>query len=46
MAGDNMTFADIDLMVSVGFMAWVKQSIPEDCVNLKEWYERITTQLG
>ena len=46
MAGDNMTFADIDLMVSVGFMAWVKQSVPEDCANLNDWYERVTTQLG
>ena len=45
-AGDNITFADIDLLVSVDFMAWVKQSIPEDCVNLKSWYERASAQLN
>ena len=43
--GENLSFADIDLLVSVGFMAWVKQSIPEDCVNLKAWYERVSAQL-
>ena len=46
LAGDNMTFADIDLLVSVDFMAWVKQSIPEDCVNLKAWYARASAQLN
>lgn len=45
-AGDNMTFADIDLLVSVEFMGWVKQSIPEDCVNLKAWCERASAQLN
>lgn len=45
MAGDNLTFADIDLLVSVDFMAWVKQSIPEDCTNLKSWQERAAAQL-
>jgi len=39
-AGDNFTFADIDLLVSVDFMAWVKQSVPEECTSLKAWYER------
>ena len=46
LAGDNMSFADIDLLVSVDFMGWVKQSIPEDCVNLKAWYARASAQLS
>jgi len=39
-AGDNFSLADIDLMVSIDFMAWVKQSVPDQCEQLKSWYER------
>ena len=28
------------------FMAWVKQSIPEDCTHLKAWYARAKAELG
>ena len=45
LAGDNFTFADIDLLVIVGFMAWVKQSGPEECTHLKAWYERAAAEL-
>ena len=45
LAGDNLTFADIELLVGVNFMGWVKQSIPEDCSNLKAWYERAAAEL-
>ena len=45
MVGDNLTFADIDLLVGVDFLAWVKQSIPEDCNHLKAWYERASAEL-
>ena len=44
-AGDNLTFADIELLISVDFLGWVKQSIPEDCNNLKAWYERASAEL-
>jgi glutathione S-transferase len=43
--GDNLTFADIDLLVCINFMAWVKQSVPENCTNLKAWYERASAEL-
>jgi glutathione S-transferase len=46
LAGENFTFADIDLLVAVDFMAWVKQSIPEECVHLKAWYQRAKAELG
>jgi glutathione S-transferase len=46
LAGDNFTFADIDLLVMVDFMAWVKMSVPEECTHLKAWYERAKTELG
>jgi len=46
LAGDNFTFADIDLLVGVDFMAWVKQSVPEECTHLKAWYERAAAELA
>jgi glutathione S-transferase len=46
LAGDNFTFADIDLLVSVDFMAWVKQTIPEDCSHLRAWYDSAKAELG
>lgn len=46
LAGDNFTFADIDLLVSVEFMGWVKQTIPEDCNHLLAWYESAKVELG
>ncbi|MBE9539542.1 MAG: glutathione S-transferase family protein [Proteobacteria bacterium] len=45
-AGDNFTFADIDLLVAVDFMAWVKQSVPDECAHLKAWYERASAVLA
>jgi len=46
LAGDNFTFADIDLLVSIEFMAWVKQTIPEDCNHLRAWYDSAKAELG
>lgn len=46
LAGDNFTFADIDLLAAVDFMAWVKESVPEECVNLKAWYERAKAEVA
>ena len=40
LAGDNFSLADIDLMATIDFMAWVKQSVPDECVHLKNWRER------
>lgn len=44
-AGDNFSFADIDLLVAVDFMAWVKQSVPDECTHLKAWYEKASAQM-
>jgi glutathione S-transferase len=46
LAGDNFSFADIDLVASIGFMAWVKQSIPDECGHLKAWHERAQAELA
>ncbi len=45
-AGDSITYADIDLFCLVEFSGWVKQGIPEDCGNLKDWHTRATAELG
>ena len=45
-AGDEVSFADIDLLVGIEFLGWVKQSIPEDCTHLKAWYERAAAELA
>jgi glutathione S-transferase len=39
-AGENFSLADIDLLVSIDFMGWVKQSVPDECVHVKSWHER------
>jgi glutathione S-transferase len=44
-AGDKLSFADIDLLVAIDFCGWVKEGIPEQCSHLKAWYERAAAEL-
>jgi glutathione S-transferase len=46
LAGDNFTAADIDLLVTIDFLAWIKESIPDSCTNLQAWYQRATEQVA
>jgi len=46
LAGDNFSFADIDLLVAVDFMAWVRESVPDECTHLRAWYDRAKKELG
>ncbi len=46
LAGENFTFADIDLLVAVDFMGWVKESVPQECAHVRAWYERAKAELG
>ena len=46
LAGNGFTFADIDLLVAIDFMAWVRESIPEDCTHLRAWHDRARAELG
>jgi len=39
-AGDNFSVADIDLLVCIDFLAWIRQSVPDECTHLKDWYQR------
>ena len=46
LAGDNFTAADIDLYVTIGFMGWRKESIPENCTHLNDWFRRAQEKLS
>jgi glutathione S-transferase len=46
LCGDRLTLADIDLLVAIDVLGWVKESVPEDCVRLKAWIERTRTALA
>jgi glutathione S-transferase len=46
LAGDNFSVADIDLFVAIGFMGWIKESVPESCPHLQAWYERASDKVA
>jgi glutathione S-transferase len=45
-AGDRLSFADIDLYTACGFARWIKQGIPEECGNLQAWFDKVAAELG
>lgn len=45
-AGDQFSFADIDLLVAVGFSGWVKCKPPEELTHLHEYIARATAEMG
>ena len=44
MAGDRFTIADITAMAGFVYAALVGQDIPESCVNLRRWRERVSAR--
>jgi glutathione S-transferase len=46
MAGDNFTFADIDLLTAMGFLGWIKEPVPEDLTHLQEWMKRAQAEVA
>ncbi len=42
LTGDNFTVADIDLLVMIDFLSWIKESIPDTCSHLQAWHQRAT----
>ncbi len=40
-AGDFFSIADIAAFVTTEFAAWVKESVPEECSAVQEWYARV-----
>jgi glutathione S-transferase len=45
-AGDAFTVADIDLLVAIDFLAWIRQSVPDQCVHLQDWYQRASAHIA
>jgi len=45
-AGDKLTFADIDLYTGCAFARWVKQGIPEECTHLQAWFDKAGAELS
>ena len=45
-AGENFSFADIDLACICAFAGWIKEGIPDECANLKVWHDRASAELG
>lgn len=45
-AGDHFSVADIDLLVSIDFLAWIKQAVPEECTHLQDWYQRANAHVA
>ena len=43
---DNISMADIDLLVAIGFLGWVKETVPDDCSHLKAWHARASAEVG
>ena len=46
LAGDTFTIADIDLLVMIDFLAWIKESIPDTCPDLQAWHQRATARVA
>lgn len=45
-AGDNFSFADIDLAVCAGFSGWIKCKPEEDLTNLHAYLARVQAELA
>ncbi len=45
-AGENFSFADIDLLVCAGFSGWVKCSPPESLENVHNFLARAKAEIG
>lgn len=44
--GNQLTMADIDLFVVCGFSAWIKASVPDHCLMIKQWYVKVNKLLN
>jgi len=43
-AGDFYSMADISALVVVDFAAWIKITVPAEAVNLRRWYETVSSR--
>ena len=42
--GAAFSIADITTLVSIDFAQWIKLTIPEECVNLRRWYDAVSAR--
>jgi glutathione S-transferase len=42
--GETFSIADITALVSIDFAKWIKLAIPQECVNLRRWYETVSAR--
>lgn len=43
-AGDRYTIADISTLVLIDLAGWSKLTIPDECANLRRWYEAVAAR--
>ncbi|MEG9861963.1 MAG: glutathione S-transferase [Parvularculales bacterium] len=43
-AGDRYTLADIVAMTTIDFARFTRTKIPEECNNLTQWYEKVSSR--
>ncbi len=46
LCGDNISLADLDLLVAIETGSWIKESVPDTCTSLLAWMERTRQALG
>jgi glutathione S-transferase len=46
LCGDNITLADIDLLVVLETARWVKEELPDSCSRLHDWLSRCRAALS
>ena len=39
--GDAYSIADITTLVTIDFAKWIKIAVPEECANLRRWYDTV-----
>ena len=39
--GDAYSIADITTLVTIDFAKWIKIAVPEECTNLRRWYDTV-----
>ena len=44
MAGELFTAADIMGLVVIEFAGWLKISLPDDAINTKKWFEKVSSR--
>jgi glutathione S-transferase len=42
--GSDYSIADITTLATVDFAKWIKLAIPDECVNLRRWYDEVSAR--